>query len=170
MTQLGLSRQSGSLNVSLLASALVPFPRQGPLARKLEYARSTLMSTADLLLQACVGAQVACLWSCFPVLHSRKLTACCAALRAWCKCGHSGLLVHLCRQPRSRRCHALTLGLANCCVCLQAAKKQALARGEKVSMVETDWRWWSQDWADQNPYKARGLAAGTAVACVRGQN
>ncbi|KAI7837525.1 hypothetical protein COHA_008661 [Chlorella ohadii] len=57
----------------------------GAMARKLEYARSTLMCTADLLMQA--------------------------------------------------------------------AKKQALARGEKVHMVETDWRWWSQAWADQNPYK-----------------
>jgi cytochrome P450 len=57
----------------------------GPMARKLEYARSTLMSTADLLMQA--------------------------------------------------------------------ARKQAVARGEEVHMVQTDWRWWSQDWADQNPYK-----------------
>jgi len=49
----------------------------------------------------------------------------------------------------------------------QAAKKQALARGEKVHMVETDWRWWSQAWADQNPYKVRGgRAAGNgAGAC-----
>lgn len=35
----------------------------------------------------------------------------------------------------------------------QAAKKQALARGQEVTMVETDWRWWSQEWADRNPYK-----------------
>lgn len=56
------------------------------------------------------------------------------------------------------------------CPSVQAAKKQALARGEKVSMVETDWRWWSQDWADQNPYKARGLAVGTAAARLSVQN
>lgn len=38
---------------------------------------------------------------------------------------------------------------------MQAAKKQALARGEEVHMVETDWRWWPDAFAAQNPYKAR---------------
>lgn len=36
---------------------------------------------------------------------------------------------------------------------MQAAKRQALARGESVQMVETDWRWWGPKYVEQNPYK-----------------
>ncbi|KAL4451808.1 hypothetical protein ABPG75_007470 [Micractinium tetrahymenae] len=61
------------------------FRAVGGLAKRLEYARSTFMSTADLLMQA--------------------------------------------------------------------AKRQAVARGERVQMIETDWRWWPQRFMDENPYK-----------------
>lgn len=37
----------------------------------------------------------------------------------------------------------------------QAAKKQAEARGDKVAMLETDWRWWGASFTEQNPYKVR---------------
>ncbi len=44
---------------------------------------------------------------------------------------------------------------------LQAAKRQAVARGERVQMVDTDWRWWPQRFVDENPCRvgARGLPA-----------
>ncbi|KAL4419504.1 hypothetical protein ABPG77_002290 [Micractinium sp. CCAP 211/92] len=59
------------------------FRAVGGLAKRLEYARSTFMSTADLLMRA--------------------------------------------------------------------AKRQAVARGERVQMVDTDWRWWPQRFVDENP-------------------
>ena len=55
-----------------------------------------------------------------------------------------------------------TPGLDVCpcgCVGMQAAKRQALGRGEKVEMVETDWRWWPAKFVEQNPYKVGRRAA-----------
>lgn len=42
-----------------------------------------------------------------------------------------------------------------CRVPLQAAKRAALARGDQVVLVESDWRWWSLSsvFVQQNPYK-----------------
>jgi hypothetical protein len=59
-------------------------------------------------------------------------------------------------------------------VCVQAAKRQALGRGEKVEMVETDWRWWPAKFVDQNPYRVcrQGCKAGPAAAemgCTGGE-
>ena len=36
---------------------------------------------------------------------------------------------------------------------MQAARKAAEARGEKLRMVPTDWRWWGQQWVERNPYR-----------------
>lgn len=36
---------------------------------------------------------------------------------------------------------------------LQAAKRQAEARGERVQMVDTDWRWWPRRFVDDNPFR-----------------
>ncbi|PSC70657.1 cytochrome p450 [Micractinium conductrix] len=71
------------------------FRAVGGLAKRLEYARSTVMSTADLLMQR--------------------------------------------------------------------AKRQALARGEAVTMVETDWRWWPDTFTENNPYKDAVPAAGSVL-------
>ena len=36
---------------------------------------------------------------------------------------------------------------------MSAAKREALARGDPVQMVPTDWRWWPNSFVEQNPYK-----------------
>lgn len=61
--------------------------------------------------------------------------------------------------------YARTTFMATADLLLQAAKRQAEQRGEAVQVIDTDWRWWSQDSAfvQQNPYKGVTPAPNSAI-------